>query len=76
VIGQVGGEAVVAPFRGLVRGLIAPGTEVGRGAKIGDIDPRTDVAVDEISDKALAIGGGVVEAVLCWLNIHALSPRG
>ncbi len=67
-VGSVGGHPVVAPFRGLVRGLIAAGTDVPAGLKIGDIDPRLDVAIDEISDKALAIGGGVLEAALSWLN--------
>lgn len=65
----VDGEAVHAPFPGVVRGLIADGTPVPAGLKIGDIDPR---GVREhcftISDKALAVGGGVLEAVLTWLN--------
>lgn len=34
-----------------------------RGTKIGDIDPLKDAEWDTISDKALAVGGGVVEAV-------------
>jgi xanthine dehydrogenase accessory factor len=68
VIGTVADEPVVAPFAGLVRGLIAEGNTVPAGLKIGDIDPRADVSVREISDKALAIGGGVLEAVLTWLN--------
>ena len=63
------GEATLhAPFPGLVRGLIRNGRTVSTGLKIGDIDPRLDSAHDEISDKALAIGGGVVEAVLVWSN--------
>jgi xanthine dehydrogenase accessory factor len=38
---------------------------VGAGWKIGDIDPRDDKKYCyTISDKALAIGGGVLEAVL------------
>lgn len=54
-----------SPFRGTVRGLIATGTTVGAGLKIADVDPREDpAACHEISDKALAIGGGVLEAVL------------
>jgi xanthine dehydrogenase accessory factor len=37
--------------------------------KIGDVDPRGDPSLCwEISDKSLAIGGGVLEAVLIWLN--------
>jgi xanthine dehydrogenase accessory factor len=39
------------------------------GLKIADIDPRADrTACFEISDKALAVGGGVLEAILVWLN--------
>lgn len=61
------GATISAPFDGVVRGLIANGTEVQSGLKIGDVDPRPDPAMcAEISDKALAIGGGVVEAVLSW----------
>jgi xanthine dehydrogenase accessory factor len=37
--------------------------------KIGDVDARGDVAACfQISDKALAVGAGVLEAVLVWLN--------
>lgn len=69
IIGDVAGEAIAAPFDGVVRGLIAPGTAVVAGLKIGDVDPRDDVdACFTISDKALAIGGGVLEAVLIHLN--------
>jgi len=68
-LGAVAGSPITAPFDGVVRGLVAPGMEVVAGQKIGDIDPRgTAVACDEISDKALAVGGGVTEAVLTWLN--------
>ncbi len=66
ILGRVSGEAVRAPFAGVVRGLIRPGTEVPAGCKIGDIDPRTDTDVNEISDKALSVGGGVLEAVMTW----------
>jgi xanthine dehydrogenase accessory factor len=68
--GQPGspGEVVLAPFDGVVRGLIAPGTVVPAGMKIGDVDPRPDVDCDEISDKALAVGGGVLEAVMTWIS--------
>jgi xanthine dehydrogenase accessory factor len=69
VMGSVAEERVAAPFGGVVRGLIAPGTAVPQGLKIGDLDARRDVsACFTISDKALAIGGGVLEAVLTWLN--------
>ncbi|CUS05052.2 conserved protein of unknown function [Candidatus Promineifilum breve] len=69
IIGDVAGQVIAAPFAGVVRGLIAPGTAVPQGIKIGDVDPRGDVAACfTISDKALAIGGGVVEAVLTYLT--------
>ncbi len=68
VLGRVSGSGVLAPFDGLIRGLIRNEQEVAAGYKIGDVDPRSDAAYDQISDKALAIGGGVLEAVLTWQN--------
>ena len=56
---------VISPFRGVLRGLIHPGLHVTRGLKIGDVDPRDDPsACYLVSDKALSIGGGVLEAIL------------
>ena len=67
-IGTVDGDAVVAGVGGVIRGLIAPG-KVWSGLKIADVDPRADAsAVHTISDKALAVGGGVLEAVFTWLD--------
>ena len=64
-LGAVGDAIVTAPFDGVLRGAIRPGTKVPVGLKIGDVDPRCDPsACWEISDKALAVGGGVLEAVL------------
>ena len=72
VLGEVGDIPVRAPFAGAVRGLISEGVELTPDLKIGDVDPRGDAAAcHEISDKALAIGGGVVEAVHTWLRPHA-----
>lgn len=68
VLGRIGAaEVILAPFAGVVRGLIAEDVTLTAGLKIGDVDPRADAAAcHEISDKALAVGGGVVEAVLSW----------
>lgn len=64
-LGMIGAEVITAPFDGMIRGLISPTTSIGAGVKVGDVDPRIDPAFcAEISDKALAIGGGVLEAVL------------
>ena len=64
-LGAVADQPVIAPFDGVLRGAIRSGTSVPAGLKIGDVDPRGDPsACWEISDKALAVGGGVLEAVL------------
>ncbi len=71
VIGDVAGEPVTAPFAGVVRGIIGPGTAVTQGMKIGDVDARGDVqSCFTISDKALAMGGAALEAILTHLNNH------
>ena len=50
---------------GVLRGLIADGTEVRQGMKAGDVDPRGKKEFCyTVSDKALSIGGGVLEAIL------------
>jgi xanthine dehydrogenase accessory factor len=56
---------IASPFAGVLRGLIHPGLHVKQGLKVGDVDPRDDSsACYLVSDKALAIGGGVLEAIL------------
>ena len=75
VLGYVAGEPVRSPFDGCLRGLIQTGVAVQKGMKIGDVDPRaTREHCFTISDKALAIGGGVLEAVLYFLDRPEL-PR-
>ena len=69
VLGWVGESPVISVIDGTIRGLIADGTHVPAGTKVGDIDPRGDeVAIDRVSDKALAVGGGVLEAILTWIG--------
>jgi xanthine dehydrogenase accessory factor len=49
--------------------MLYPGLVVKKGTKVGDIDPRgTMVDYNTISDKARAIGGGVLEAILNYFN--------
>jgi xanthine dehydrogenase accessory factor len=72
IIARVGGQPVAAPFDGVLRGLVQAGVAVGAGTKIGDLDPRGDPRLCWlVSDKALAVGGGVLEAVLAWKPIRA-----
>jgi xanthine dehydrogenase accessory factor len=69
VIGHVVDVAVAAQIDGIVRGLIHSGIAVSRGLKLGDIDPRgLESYVDTISDKARALGGSVLEAILTHLK--------
>jgi xanthine dehydrogenase accessory factor len=64
-IGEVAGHAVTTRIAGVIRGLIRKGLQVEKNLKIGDIDPRGKVAdCFTISDKALAIAGGVLEGIL------------
>ena len=57
--------SVISPFAGVLRGLIHDGIHVTQGLKIGDVDPRDDPSAPFlVSDKALAIGGAVLEAML------------
>jgi xanthine dehydrogenase accessory factor len=64
-IAEVARQLVAAPFDGVLRGLVHPDLQVSEGMKIGDLDPRNDPAfIHRISDKSLAIGGGVLETVL------------
>ncbi len=63
---------VRAPFDGVLRGLIHESVEVSQGEKIGDVDPRLDPRhCIEISDKSLAVGGGVLESLLSRPEIRS-----
>lgn len=65
IVGYVEAAAVSCTIGGVLRGLIADGTSVFEGLKIGDVDPRGEKDYCfTASDKAIAIGGGVLEAIL------------
>ena len=68
VVFTVGGKAVCAPFTGLVRGIIRSGMEVPKGMKTADLDPRTEVDVHTISDKARCLGGVALEGYFYLRN--------
>ncbi|NWF68937.1 MAG: EF2563 family selenium-dependent molybdenum hydroxylase system protein [Chloroflexi bacterium] len=76
-IARVGGQTVSAPFAGVLRGLIHEGVLVTANMKIGDLDPRAQREnCFTISDKSLAIGGGVLEAVFSALQIRPYLTTG
>lgn len=68
-VGRVAGVEVRAEIPGVLRGLLRPGLAVTKGLKAGDVDPR---GVREhcftISEKARALGGSALEAVLGHFN--------
>lgn len=62
---EVGGLPMTCTLDGVLRGILPEGTPVRKGMKAGDIDPRCSMEHCYCaSDKALAVGGGVLEAVL------------
>jgi xanthine dehydrogenase accessory factor len=64
-LAEVDGTPVKAHFDGILRGMLHAGLPVRRGLKIGDLDPRLDERLCcLVSDKALAVGGAVLEAIL------------
>lgn len=71
VVATVSGVPVTASFSGVVRGIVHEGVYAEKGLKIGDIDPRCDpILCTMISDKALAVGGGVLEAILTTVPLR------
>ena len=71
VAGWVGDSPMVCTIDGVLRGLLASGVPVRRGMKAGDVDPRNDPDYCKTaSDKALAIGGGVLEAILHFRRLR------
>ena len=76
VCGTVAGQPMVATIDGVVRGLLQAGVEVRRGLKSGDVDPRCRPEyIRTVSDKASAVGGGVLEAILRLTSALAGRPR-
>lgn len=76
LLARVGDAEMRSPLAGIVRGVIYPGTAVGTGLKVMDIDPR-DVREHcyTVSDKASALGGAVLEAILSWSARGSVPPQ-
>jgi xanthine dehydrogenase accessory factor len=74
VVGLVRGAPGEVPLEaridGIVRGILPSGIAVRRGVKAGDIDPRAErFHCFTVSDKALAVGGGALEAILRFAKL-------
>lgn len=64
-VALVDDQTVTAQIDGIVRGLLQDNVPVKAGMKSGDIDPRGCYEhCFTVSDKARAVGGGVLEAIL------------
>lgn len=64
-VALVDDQPVTAQIDGIVRGLLQDNVPVKAGMKSGDIDPRGCYEhCFTVSDKARAVGGGVLEAIL------------
>lgn len=69
IVAEVAGQGVQARIDGVLRGLTRSGIYVSAGLKVGDVDPRAQPAhCYLVSDKSLAIGGGVLEAVMGFIT--------
>lgn len=67
VVAEVDGMPVKSQIKGVLRGLLADDTSVPEGLKCGDVDPRCKPEnCITASDKALSIGGGVLEAIMMF----------
>jgi xanthine dehydrogenase accessory factor len=69
IVAEVEGIPIKANVPGVMRGMLRDGLKVKEKMKVGDVDPR---GIQEycftISEKARAIGGGVLEAILRKYN--------
>ena len=76
-VAAVGGEPLCAKITGTLRGILPEGFYVPReGFKSADVDPRCRLFhCFTASDKALAVGGGVLEAVLMLTSAVGMARK-
>jgi len=69
-VASVASQPLKAKIGGVVRALLRNGTVVGKGAKLGEIDPSGDKeACYTIRPRMRAIAGGVLEAIMIRFNV-------
>ena len=70
VAAVVDGKPMLCSIDGCLRGLMQEGAVVFEGMKCGDVDPRgIPDNCTTASDKAIAVGGGVLEAILHFTHV-------
>lgn len=68
---NLAGKKITAPIKGVLRGLLHEGLVVQKGMPIAEIDPRDDAHYCSfVSDRSLAVGGGVLEAILSKVELR------
>ncbi len=69
VVAEVAGVPLEAAISGVIRGILHDGLTAEKNMKVGDVDPRgTREHCLTVSEKARAIGGAVLEAVMRKYN--------
>ncbi|HEX2180038.1 MAG TPA: selenium-dependent molybdenum cofactor biosynthesis protein YqeB [Actinomycetota bacterium] len=64
VVAHIDGTALAAPLGGILRGLVHDGVRVLQGAKVVEVDPRSDRSkVRGIGERPARIAEGVLEAI-------------
>jgi xanthine dehydrogenase accessory factor len=72
LVAEIHKTPVLAPIRGVIRGILHSGLWVSQGMKVVEIDPRRDPSIPfKISERSLRIASAVAEA----LRLSALSKR-
>ncbi len=75
-VAEVDSCPVTSPFAGVLRGMVRDGLSVAQGMKIGDVDASGERSrCFLVSDKALAVGGGVLEAIVSAFHAGRLASR-
>ena len=69
IVAEVGGVPLKAMTSGVLRGILHDGLMAEPNMKVGDVDPRTTrETCRTVSEKARAIAGAVLEAILMKYN--------
>lgn len=69
IVAWVANTPIIAQTGGVLRGLLRTASQVTEYVKVGDIDPRSERSYCyTISDKARAIAGSVLEAILAHIH--------
>ena len=70
-VAVVDNEPVICPENGVIGGILAEGAPVTRDRRCAEIlKPEEAVYGKVVSEKALAVGGGVLEALLHFREVY------